>query len=362
MRMFDFVTLFQQGNGWLFIPGAVLLGALHGLEPGHSKTMMAAFIVAIRGSVRQAVMLGLAATVSHTLVVWLVALLGSWLSQRFTVEALEPWLQLLSGLIIAAIALWMIGRSWAEERNWRRTETLRQQQSASQRLVDTGHGLVELALEERDGEAWWQLRCINGQPWAAAEVSVATLRGSGFAQLFTFERVGAVLRSVKPVPAPHHFTARLKLSHGGHAHDYDLPFTGSTAAAEQPAVFEDAHQRAHAREIEKRFQGQRVSNGQILLFGLTGGLIPCPAAVTVLLLCMQLKQLALGSLLVLSFSLGLALTLVSVGVAAALSVNQIARRWSGFDRLAQRAPWLSGLLMLLIAGYMALHGWQGLNP
>jgi hypothetical protein len=57
--MTDFATLFQQGNGWFFIPSAILLGALHGLEPGHSKTMMAAFIVAIKGTVKQAVMLGL---------------------------------------------------------------------------------------------------------------------------------------------------------------------------------------------------------------------------------------------------------------------------------------------------------------
>jgi hypothetical protein len=47
--MTDFSALLQQGvaNAWLFIPSAILLGALHGLEPGHSKTMMAAFIVAI---------------------------------------------------------------------------------------------------------------------------------------------------------------------------------------------------------------------------------------------------------------------------------------------------------------------------
>ena len=56
--MTDFSTLLQQGvaNAWLFIPSAILLGALHGLEPGHSKTMMAAFIVAIRGTVKQAVL------------------------------------------------------------------------------------------------------------------------------------------------------------------------------------------------------------------------------------------------------------------------------------------------------------------
>jgi nickel/cobalt transporter (NicO) family protein len=68
--------LLQQGTAyaWLFIPSAILLGALHGLEPGHSKTMMAAFIIAIQGSIAQAVLLGLSATLSHTAVVWAVAL------------------------------------------------------------------------------------------------------------------------------------------------------------------------------------------------------------------------------------------------------------------------------------------------
>ena len=44
----DIAQLIQQGsaNLWLFIPAAILLGALHGLEPGHSKPMMAAFIIA----------------------------------------------------------------------------------------------------------------------------------------------------------------------------------------------------------------------------------------------------------------------------------------------------------------------------
>ena len=74
----DFAALLQQGAGqaWLFVPSAILLGALHGLEPGHSKTMMAAFIVAIRGSVLQAVLLGLAATVSPAYVAVLAERLG----------------------------------------------------------------------------------------------------------------------------------------------------------------------------------------------------------------------------------------------------------------------------------------------
>ena len=76
--MLSFTDLLQQGtaHAWLFIPSAIMLGALHGLEPGHSKTMMAAFIIAVRGTVGQAVLLGLAATLSHTAIVWVIAMGG----------------------------------------------------------------------------------------------------------------------------------------------------------------------------------------------------------------------------------------------------------------------------------------------
>src|SRR6516225_5222149 len=110
--------LLQQGtaHAWLFVPTAILLGVLHGLEPGHSKTMMAAFIVAIRGTVMQAVLLGLAATISHTLVVWGIALGGMYLWQGLSPEAFEPYFQLASAGIIIAIAVWMLWRMRQEQR------------------------------------------------------------------------------------------------------------------------------------------------------------------------------------------------------------------------------------------------------
>src|SRR5215207_4000666 len=100
--MRSFAELIQQSSthAWIFIPSAILLGALHGLEPGHSKTMMAAFIVAIRGTVGQAVLLGLAATVSHTLIVWAIALGGLYVWRGLDVEAIEPYFQLASAAII----------------------------------------------------------------------------------------------------------------------------------------------------------------------------------------------------------------------------------------------------------------------
>src|SRR5471030_2068775 len=102
--------LIQHGsaNLWLFIPSALVLGALHGLEPGHSKTMMAAFIVAIRGTVWQAILLGLSATLSHTAIVWVVALGGLYFGRNLNIETSEPYFQLASAAIILAIAVWMV--------------------------------------------------------------------------------------------------------------------------------------------------------------------------------------------------------------------------------------------------------------
>lgn len=65
--MTPFAELLQQraGSSWLFIARTILLGALHGLEPGHSKTVTAAFIVALPGVSAHVVPLGPPAIVSH---------------------------------------------------------------------------------------------------------------------------------------------------------------------------------------------------------------------------------------------------------------------------------------------------------
>ena len=70
---------------------------------------------------------------------------------------------------------------------------------------------------------------------------------------------------------------------------------------------------------------------------------------------MCIRDRTLGATLVVSFSLGLALTLVTVGVGAAISVQQVAKRWSGFNTLAKRAPYFSSLLIGLVGVYMGVH-------
>jgi ABC-type nickel/cobalt efflux system permease component RcnA len=153
-----------------------------------------------------------------------------------------------------------------------------------------------------------------------------------------------------------------------HLHDHSLDHGHAHAASNAqtlgqwlPEDGQDAHARAHAKEIRERFSNRHVTTGQIVLFGLTGGLIPCPASITVLLLCLQLKQIALGATLVLCFSVGLALTMVASGVVAALGVKHISQRWNGFGALAHKAPYFAAGVSMLIGLYLGYQGWQGLQ-
>lgn len=379
----SFAELIQQSSAhaWLFAPSAILLGALHGLEPGHSKTMMAAFIVAVRGTVTQAVLLGLAATISHTIVVWGIALGGMYLWQGVDAETFEPYFQLASAAVIIAIALWMLWRTWREQQEAKAAagghrhghdhgHDHHHHHGGDVRRIDTGHGVIAVEVFEDGGPPRWRIRTERGHAWKAGDVTVVTERPDGTRQGFAFVDRGGFLESRDEIPEPHEFMARVSLGHGNHSHDYDLSFVeghghdhlheelrGLEASGSE---YQDAHELAHANDIRRCFAGRNVTTWQIVLFGLTGGLIPCPAAITVLLLCLQLKQFTLGFALVLCFSIGLAITLVSVGAAAALSVRHANERWSWFGTVARRAPYLSAVLIIGVGLYVGYHGWLGL--
>jgi nickel/cobalt exporter len=125
-------------------------------------------------------------------------------------------------------------------------------------------------------------------------------------------------------------------------------------------VYQDAHERAHAEDIARRFGNRSVTTPQIVLFGIMGGLMPCPAAFTILLVCLQLKRVALGFTIVGAFSFGLALTMVTVGAAAAMSVQHAQKRFRGFGEAMRKAPYVSCALLMLLALYMGYSGWHGL--
>jgi nickel/cobalt exporter len=378
--MINLPDLISQGSGnlWVFIPSAILLGALHGLEPGHSKTMMAAFIIAVRGTVKQAVMLGLAATASHTLIVWLVALGGLYFGRHMNIETSEPYFQMASAALIFIIAGWMVWRTWAGEHGHDHHEHEHDHQHGhhhhhGERLaIDTGHGIVNLEICEEGLAPRWRVWPAESHGLSPDSASIETVRSDGRRQAFALARSGPYFESLDAIPEPHDFTARVTLSHGNHSHEAELVFADHGPAHHHdhqphahgidlgPEVRQDEHARAHAEDIQRRFDGRPVTTGQIVLFGLTGGLIPCPAAITVLLVCLQLKRLTLGVTLVLCFSIGLALTMVTAGTVAALSLHHVQKRWSGFDALARRAPYASAVLIICIGLYISFSGLRAL--
>ena len=105
-----------------------------------------------------AALLGLAATLSHTAVVWVIALGGQYLGQEWGGEASEPYFQLASAVVIVGIALWMAWRTWREQHHGHHHH------HGEHRHVVTGDGLLTLEVFEDgvpprwlDGLALWPI-------------------------------------------------------------------------------------------------------------------------------------------------------------------------------------------------------------
>jgi ABC-type nickel/cobalt efflux system permease component RcnA len=146
--------------------------------------------------------------------------------------------------------------------------------------------------------------------------------------------------------------ARHKKEHEhGHSHSHSHPTAG----------YQDAHELAHAVGIRKRLAGGAATLPQIALFGFTGGLLPCPAAFTIVLVCLQLKRFALGIAMVLAFSAGLALTLVATGALAAWGLRHAEKRFSGFGAVARKLPYLSSGILTLMGLFIGIQGWLHLT-
>jgi nickel/cobalt transporter (NicO) family protein len=287
----DIAAIIEAGgqNAWLLLPAAITLGALHALEPGHSKSMMTAFIVAINGTARQAALLALSATVGHTIVVWILALIAWRLGDGGFLEKAEPWLLLIGGLLIVALAIRMLMR------------------------LAPGSG-----VHARHGHGHNHGHDHNH---------------------------------------PHDHSHDDDDHYDGHAHSHGRSHSHSHG----PLVAHDAHAAAHEAEIKSKFTRRPVTNSDVMWFGFSGGLLPCPAAFAVLLACLHQKAYALGLVMVAAFSLGLALMLVAIGVGAAWGAEALKSRSSGFGRIASWAPVLSAIMILVIGAAVAGQGARALG-
>jgi nickel/cobalt exporter len=110
----DFLTRFlhqQELTPWMIAVAlgvAFLLGAAHALTPGHGKTIVAAYLVGSRGTLKHAAFLGAMVTFTHTVSVFLLGLATLFLFQYVVPQNVIRVLGAISGLSIVAIGAWML--------------------------------------------------------------------------------------------------------------------------------------------------------------------------------------------------------------------------------------------------------------
>src|SRR5271154_5668635 len=100
----------QELTPWMIAAAigiAFVLGAAHALTPGHGKTIVAAYLVGSRGTLKHAAFLGAMVTFTHTVSVFALGLATLFLFRFVMPEKITEWLGVISGLSIVAIGLWM---------------------------------------------------------------------------------------------------------------------------------------------------------------------------------------------------------------------------------------------------------------
>ena len=253
-------------GGYLWL-AAFVLGAAHALQPGHGKTIVAAYLIGSRGTVKDACLLGVVVTFTHTITIFILAILAKSGAFFLDLERLEKWLGMAASLLIIAVGGVLIVQLL---RQTKRTA----QGQGSRRLHQHGH-------ERREHG--------HTHPGGAA-----------------------------------------------HSHPVGRGADGTNADPEHthfPGV----------RHSHRPPEGD-ASLSQVFLLGVSGGIVPCPEGLAIFLASVAGGRLETGLLLVVVFSLGLAATLVLIGIlflraSSLLNNSARSRLWS------QRIRWFSAVLI-----------------
>jgi nickel/cobalt exporter len=97
-------------NFLLTLPAAIGLGALHALEPGHGKGVISAYLVATRGKMKSAVLLGVVSAITHTFSVIVLAFTASTAIKLLAPGILIGWIEMISGIMIMLIGASILHR------------------------------------------------------------------------------------------------------------------------------------------------------------------------------------------------------------------------------------------------------------
>jgi ABC-type nickel/cobalt efflux system permease component RcnA len=290
---------------------AIGLGALHAMSPGHGKTVVGAYLVGSRGTARHAAFLGLTVTITHTAGVFALGLVTLFASQYVLPEKLFPILSLISGLIVVAI-----GGSLFIRR-------LRFALRNKDHKKSFGHGddhtpdEVHHHLHEHSHD---ELR-HHHKP-SDDRIVIAHAAASDHAH-----------------DHQHHAHPSLHSHNDDHHHDgHDHSHTHSHGDLVH------SHGGVEHSHLPPGADGSPVTWRSLLALGISGGLLPCPSALVVLLSAISLHRVGYGLLLVIAFSIGLAGSLTAVGLAFVYA-SKLIKRPMRSSRLTRVLPVVSALVI-----------------
>jgi nickel/cobalt exporter len=346
----------------VYFPSAVTLGALHALEPGHAKTLTAAYLIGTKGTKRDAALLGVSVATTHSLVVVIMCLVAVLAGREAFAGEASHYLALVSSTVVILLGAWLLRKRLRALRRARRVAEQRHSHSHAPDPVTVRGEQFEALVEIIDTPQGERFRVRFTRDSIAEAVFISIYRDGGRVEKLALVSDGTaagIFMSTQVPEEPHEFTAVLTvmfpqssdaaafLVHEPEHHHHD--------AHDHALLSDEDHARAHAADLpEYVARGERPTLWQIVAFGAAGGLVPCPAAITVMLLSLSLDQAAKGVFLVFGFGIGLALTLVGVGMLVVTGLNKVAAG-GRLSRLTAYAPVIAAG-MVIFSGAVGLFG------
>ena len=257
--------LFSRGKWALTLIGVFAWGAAHSMSPGHGKTLVGAYLVGERATPLHAIFLAATTTVTHTLGVFALGLVTLFAARYVLPEQLYPWLSLLSGSMVVAIGANLL---W---QRWRRSGVRkgRHQQGGHRPTLVHSHDDHHHHEHSHAGHSHHE--------------------------------------------HSHHEHSHARHSHHEHSHHAHHAHSHGDRAHSKHSGTEHSHA-GHSHSHLPAQAGEPVTWRSLLLLGFSAGLVPCPAALVLLLGAIALGDPLSGLLLVVVFSLGLSLVLTALGL------------------------------------------------
>jgi ABC-type nickel/cobalt efflux system permease component RcnA len=293
---------------------ALGLGALHAFSPGHGKAVVGAYLIGSRGTWKHALFLGGVVTTTHTAGVYVLGFVTLFLSAYILPEQLFPWLGFISGLLVAIIGVQLF---------LQRLRAARAHTSSYDRAMEQLQGSDVAHLSARTDVGTSDRLLTYAHPDVITHSSIPLSIGT----------VDSVRVSSSQVAA----LAPVAYSSGHtHSHHFNSPQE------------EEAHAREHLVSIDTI---AKPTWKNLLSLGISGGLLPCPSALVVMLSAIALGRVLYGLFLIVGFSIGLAGVLVLTGLALLYAGKVAGRRFAG-----PRVGWFFRYLPIFGAFLVAILG------